>query len=179
MNAQTTNYYPTTFLNESGNENRENLKEYGIKHMLGRAEDFEFFMNYGPNDDPEETKDNLRGEDLSFSEMRNLLFKIDDLPEFFNYGLCFDFVEVGTFNDQNEGYYRYQLSWGGPSEEIRFYHDGRIEFVFLDWFVGVGFDVTGEDWAEWLSEWFTDVGLIDWESLSPEQIYSFDEEEEL
>jgi hypothetical protein len=55
------------------------------------------------------------------------------------YGLSFDYVTSGTFNDQKEGYFRWQLSGGSPSEEFRFYTDAafnvyRIEFVFMDWF---------------------------------------------
>ena len=37
-----------------------------------------------------------------------------DLGEFHEYGLAFDYVAPGTFNDQREGYWRYQISWGGP-----------------------------------------------------------------
>lgn len=29
------------------------------------------------------------------------------------YGLSFDYVTAGTFDDQKEGYWRYQISWGG------------------------------------------------------------------
>lgn len=67
---------------------------------------------------------------------------VDDLGNIWEYGLCFDYVPPGTFKDQDEGYWRYQISWGGPSEEFRFYSSGphykpyRITFVFLDWFDG-------------------------------------------
>jgi len=58
------------------------------------------------------------------------------------------------------------LSYGGPSEEVRFYFTPnakqayKIEFVYLDWGVGVGFDVTNEDWAKWLFDWFNEVGTV-------------------
>jgi hypothetical protein len=59
------------------------------------------------------------------------------------YGLGFDYVAPDTFADQKEGYWRYQISWGGPSDEFRFYAGGhgelsphRISYVFLDWFDG-------------------------------------------
>lgn len=71
------------------------------------------------------------------------------------YGLAFDYVAPGTFKDQRKGYWRYQISWGGPSEEIRFYAPkgtpeyllatnagaagwdvGRVMFSFMDWFDG-------------------------------------------
>jgi hypothetical protein len=61
-----------------------------------------------------------------------------DQEEFLNYGLSFDYVPYGTFEDQEGGYFRYQISWGGPGEEFRFYADPqfhcyRIEYWFLDW----------------------------------------------
>ena len=62
-----------------------------------------------------------------------------------DYGLCIDLVEAGTFKDQREDYWRYQLSWGGPSEEFRIYKNGEVEFWYLDWFDGACVDVIGED----------------------------------
>lgn len=53
-----------------------------------------------------------------------------------DYGLSLDYVEEGTFEDQREPYIRFQLSWGGPSEEFRIYATNEIEFWFLDWFKG-------------------------------------------
>ena len=67
----------------------------------------------------------------------------NDLGTVSEYGLGFDYVPPGTFVDQTEGYWRYQLSWGGPSDEFRFYAGGcgeqqpyRIGYAFLDWFDG-------------------------------------------
>lgn len=64
-----------------------------------------------------------------------------DLGSFNEYGLSFDYVAPKTFRDQRKGYFRYQLSWGGPSDEFRFYCDEnldpyKIEYWFLDWFDG-------------------------------------------
>jgi len=55
--------------------------------------------------------------------------------------LGFDYVEPGTFTDQLEGYWRWQLSWGGPGDEFRIYINPdksvhRIEYWYLDWFDG-------------------------------------------
>ena len=68
------------------------------------------------------------------------------------YALGFDYVAPGTFVDQKEGYWRYQISWGGPSDEFRFYAGGcgeqqphRIGYVFLDWFDGHEEALTGDD----------------------------------
>ncbi len=68
------------------------------------------------------------------------------------YGLSLDYVVPGTFRDQRRGYLRFQLSWGGPSDEFRFYMDERqeptrIEYWFLDWFDGAHIVVSGRDRA--------------------------------
>ena len=67
--------------------------------------------------------------------------QVENLGFFPEYGLCFDYVPRGTFGDQRRGYFRYQLSWGGPSDEFRFFVDEtftptRIEYWFIDWFDG-------------------------------------------
>ena len=64
-----------------------------------------------------------------------------DIGTFAEYGLCFDYVAPNTFNDQPQGYFRYQLSTGGPGDEFRFYVNldlsvYKIEYWFLDWFDG-------------------------------------------
>jgi len=56
-------------------------------------------------------------------------------------GLSFDYVEPSTFTDQLEGYWRWQLSWGGPSDEFNIYINPdksvhRIEYWYKDWFDG-------------------------------------------
>ena len=62
------------------------------------------------------------------------------------YFLGWDFVEPFTFEDQKAGYWRLQISWGGPSSEYRIYVDGekeirKIEYWYLDWFDGANVDV--------------------------------------
>ena len=70
----------------------------------------------------------------------------DELPPLKEYGLCIDFVPARTFPDQNEGYTRYQLSWGGPSEEFRVYTVlPCVEFWYMDWYDGACVKVTGKD----------------------------------
>lgn len=71
----------------------------------------------------------------------------DEYPPFNEYGLDFSLVEADTFNNQPEAYWRYQLSWGGPSDEIRFYSD-RTEYWFMDWFDGAHRQVGNESWAQ-------------------------------
>ena len=100
---------------------KKTLVQEGQKSLERRKEDFLHFMN----------------ETMS-----------EDLGEFSDYGLSIDPVINEETNKTD--YLRFQLSWGGPSDELRYYPDGKIEYAFLDWFCGVGFDVTSEDWAQWL-----------------------------
>jgi len=84
---------------------------------------------------------------------------------FNEYGLSWDYIPAGTFEKQRRGYFRWQLSWGGPSDEFRFFVDEqlkvcRIEYWFMDWFDGArrvlrrgrDFDLLCEIWAD-LLEW--------------------------
>jgi hypothetical protein len=78
------------------------------------------------------------------------------------YGLSFDYVAPGTFEGQKRGYFRYQISWGGPSDEFRFFVDEQlhitsVQYWFMDWFDGAKVIVNGKDrelleeiWQEWL-----------------------------
>jgi hypothetical protein len=84
-----------------------------------------------------------------------------ELGNFNEYGLCFDYVAPNTFTDQKEGYFRYQLSWGGPQDEFRFYTNPdfsvcKIEYWFLDWFDGAKRELQGQDF-ELLKEIFHDL----------------------
>jgi hypothetical protein len=81
-----------------------------------------------------------------------------------NYGLCFEYVEADRYPDLDRGFFRWQLSTGGPAAEIRFHMAdhvteelgwdeqgadasdlARIEFRFHDWFDGAGRTLTGAD----------------------------------
>jgi len=90
---------------------------------------------------------------------------VPDLGTFYEYGLAFDYVPAGTFGDQDQGYFRYQLSWGGPSDEFRFYADPalhcyQIEYWFLDWNDGARRALFGNDRAllQEIWEFFVEVG---------------------
>ncbi len=88
---------------------------------------------------------------------------LPDLGSIYDYGLSFDYVPAGTFKGQKAGYYLYQISWGGPSEEFRFYTDRqgnpyKIEFWHLDWFEGQKIEPSEADFSfladlfKWLIE---------------------------
>ena len=150
----------TTFINQNS---EKTIYEDGLKHLGYRSSDIEYYMNVGTEGDRDELREYVNRYPLTFAEIRELIKKSEDLGPFYEYGLNYDYVELGTFNDQQEDYFRFQISWGGPSEEVRFYEDGKIEFVYLDWFSGVGFDVTREDWAIWLNDWFAGCGMMDFQ----------------
>jgi hypothetical protein len=65
--------------------------------------------------------------------------------------LSFDYVEANTFDNQEEGYWRLQFSWGGPSDEIRYYigegdNVREIYYVYMDWFDGASVRVLDGIW---------------------------------
>ena len=91
----------------------------------------------------------------------------DDLGTFFDYGLCFDYVPQGTFNDQTEAFFRYQLSWGGPGDEFRFFVNPdfsvhRIEYWFLDWYDGAHKVLKGKGYIfmEEIFDFFKEIGTV-------------------
>ena len=81
--------------------------------------------------------------------------RAEDLKDPEYEALSFDYVEPNTFNDQIEGYWRWQFSWGGPSDELRAYVNEhkeihRLEYWFLDWGDGahVLVDKDEEPWGQ-------------------------------
>ena len=71
------------------------------------------------------------------------------------YPLSFSYVEANYFaNDRgehtHEGYHRYQMSYGGPQDEIRFYvvsdaeFSHKVTYAFLDWYDSAEIDITDE-----------------------------------
>lgn len=94
--------------------------------------------------------------------------EVEDLGTFHEYALSFDYVAAGTFGDQKQGYFRYQISCGGPQEEFRFYTDAElnchtIKFWFLDWFDGAFKHVTNADEPLMMEIWefFKDIGSVE------------------
>ena len=71
-----------------------------------------------------------------------------------------DYIPPYTFTDQERGYIRWHLSWGGPEDQFRFFIDEQggitdIEYHFLDWFDGafININMLGYD-AELLDRVF-------------------------
>lgn len=73
----------------------------------------------------------------------------DYIQALIEYGLDFSFVEPETFTGQTKGYYRWQLSWGGPSDEFRIFMNDdneveKIQYWYMDWFDGASVECTEE-----------------------------------
>ena len=78
--------------------------------------------------------------------------RAEDLEDPDYEALCFDYVEPHTFEKQPEGYWRWQFSWGGPSDELRGYVNEhrelhRVEYWYMDWFDGAKLEVQAESAA--------------------------------
>jgi hypothetical protein len=93
--------------------------------------------------------------ELMSSETPEIYTQYSDYNDFWDYLnqniLGFDYVEPNTFENQSEGYWRLQLSWGGPSDEIRYYTDEKddikkIDYVYMDWFDGASVRVLDDIW---------------------------------
>jgi hypothetical protein len=83
---------------------------------------------------------------------------------FYDYALGFDYVSPNTFENQTQGYCRYQISYGGPAEEIRFFCDEqkqpyKVEYWHLDWFDGASRECTHRPEIALLVE---ALGFNDW-----------------
>ena len=94
----------------------------------------------------------------------------DDLGNLNEYGLCFDYVDFADCGEITgngiEGFWRYQISTGGPGEEIRFFSSHatakphKIEFWLLDWADGAKRILQGPqlETAQALWDWFAECG---------------------
>ena len=116
---------------KSSTAQTEKIKDETIKHYQATHKDLFKFIN------------NLDNEEIA--------------QEFSEYGLSINVVKPLTFEDQEEAFIRYQISWGGPSEEFRKFED-RIEYCFLDWFVGYSLDVTEDETINQVFNYFEDIG---------------------
>ena len=89
---------------------------------------------------------------------------IEEIGELNDYGLSIDTVEAGTFEGQREDYIRYQFSWGGPSDELRIFKNGDLEYWFLDWFDGGNIDVTHDKVAQQIADY-----VLEFHNFTPEE----------
>ena len=108
-------------------------------------------------------EDATEGEKIALEVFNEDVSGYEDFFDYINnYGLCFDYVERGTFTDQERGYFRFQLSWGGPSDEFRIYVDNdkqitHIDYWFLDWGDGASVRIPEDSIAYEVCEQFTEL----------------------
>tara|TARA_R100001510_G_scaffold55781_1_gene60221 strand:+ start:99 stop:530 length:432 start_codon:yes stop_codon:yes gene_type:complete len=104
-----------------------------------------------------ETEESLKKSGYKAADFEDYL-EYERLFDYVNQSaLCFDFVKAGTFTDQKVGYYRLQLSYGGPSTEFRIYTDkdlniDYVEYWYLDWFDGASIIINDKLVIEILEE---------------------------
>jgi len=104
-----------------------------------------------------ETEESLKKSGYKMADFKDYL-EYESLFDYVNQtALSWDFVEAGTFTDQKVGYYRFQLSYGGPSTEFRIYTDkdlniNHIEYWYLDWFDGASIIINDKLVVEILEE---------------------------
>ena len=110
------------------------------EHLASRARDFEIYLS-----------------DAEVYDEGN-----EELPPFQHYGLSFDWRE--DENTERRVSRDLLLSWGGPSDFVRFHEDGFITYHFQDWFDGATREVTGEPWAQQLREYYEDLGMLSFET---------------
>ena len=99
-------------------------------------------------------------QDEELRESNEELEHCEDFGQYIDeYGLCFDKVEPNTFQGQKLGYWRWQLSWGGPSDEFRIFVDEdkniyKIEYWYMDWFDGASIIVENKIIYQIIKEYF-------------------------
>ncbi len=143
------------------------LEQIARIYLSSRIEDFKFFMlGIYEYEDLEHVDED---------ERTKLAEIYESIGSFYEYGLSFSFKEA---TDDNDGYFCYLLSTGGGHDEIRFYEDGRVEYVYLDWFCGIGFDVTNGEWAQFLKDFFQGAEVLNFEQFDYEERFSPTHEEE-
>lgn len=170
----------TTFVNVSSNTTQaEDFLSAARNHFAGVEANLQFWMENGTSQEGSELEDyedmtrrQLIEEFGDREKVRDVESKLEtfaEIGDFHEYGLSFDFVEAC---EDHDAYYRFQICWGGPSSEIRFHYNDTIEAVYMDWFVGVGFDVDHWDAFEWLQQWFKDCEMINFTDKAPEELSS-------
>lgn len=149
--------------------------DYEAKEIRGDAVSVEF----DPDDYPSEDYDDADERGAAILEGERDAMDEATHEERCNYGLCFDYCAPNGGDedeDERQGYFRYQLSWGGPSDEFRFFVNPdlscyRVEYWFLDWFQGASRTLHGEEKALLLQvyEDFREMGVCESELEKAEE----------
>ena len=117
------------------------------------------------NETEQDYKDARNYYDESQREEHDQYDGYEDLYDYVNNTcLSWDYVEKETFDDQERGYFRLQLSWGGPGDEFRIYVDydksiDYIEYWYLDWYDGASVRVGSDTESYDICRDFLEVAL--------------------
>lgn len=85
-------------------------------------------------------------------------------------GLSIDLIEKNEL-DLDDHFIRYQLSWGGPQDEFRFWKNGKISYHFMDWFDHAEKDITVMTRQDPVMEKFFDLFTTAFEGLFQDMQY--------
>jgi len=85
-------------------------------------------------------------------------------------GLGIDLIEKDDL-DLDDHFIRYQLSWGGPQDEFRFWKNGKISYHFMDWFDHAEKDITVMSRQDPVIEKFADLFTTAFEGLFQDMQY--------
>ena len=103
------------------------------------------------------------------SDLKKCLYDPSEEHDICEYGLDFTYVPK---EGKSKDYFRYQLSWGGPSDELRMYEGSKTVYVFMDWFDGAELKVSKSGVIKDLRDWFDESGLLDFQSKRDQDGYS-------
>ena len=126
-------------------------QENDLKEIKDYFDDFETLSEGGQI--AKRKASEMLGNDYHYQE--NFFDYLND-----GYFLSWDFVEPFTFgDDQKAGYWRLQISYGGPSSEFRIYADSekeirKIEYWYLNWFDGAFVEVPHDSVSFYVCDMF-------------------------
>ena len=135
-------------------QKRQSCKDLVYKKYVGRLVDLHAASDYFSIE-----KDSARAAHNSHDDLKHF----DDYYDYVNQlGLSFDYVPANLSTFPACGYWRWQLSYGGPSDEFRVFTDiykniDRVEYAYLDWFDAASHEIRDipaalRDALEWFLE---------------------------
>jgi hypothetical protein len=132
---------------------KETCQDLVRKKYNGRLADLESAYHYFSIE-----KDSAKAAHHDHENLKNY----EDFHDYVNQlGLSFDFVDPSA-DGRPCGYWRWQLSTGGPGDEFRVFTDiykniDRVEYAYLDWFDAASHEIRDipaalRDALEWFLE---------------------------
>ena len=126
------------------------------RQIASRREVFAFWKKHGPEAECYEGND------------PKVLDGFKDLGDFYEYGLELAFEPASS---HAPGHFRFLLSTGDPHEELRFFPNGRIQFVSKPWFEFHKKSVTSDPVFRWVRDYLTEMNCLDFEAHYDELYY--------